>query len=181
MPDKAAGRCTSRQQNAQITETRVVLYRWHPWHGQSVFVFGAMVKREQAFLRCALEADIERPLEVPQWMFDSVACCRTQLVSAPRVSIDVLRELQSLVGMVSRAAGRCVVEAQHYSQPDPGGACATRQRTALDRPADTVPSPVEDTALDEFSGGGTGANAEASRTASQTSSSCAAPKAGGVR
>jgi hypothetical protein len=70
-----AADCTSRRQNAHVTESRVVLYRWHPWHGRSVFVFGSVTRGGQAILRCAPEqADVARSLEVPQWMFEGAAC-----------------------------------------------------------------------------------------------------------
>lgn len=123
--DACAPRCTSRRRNAHVTESRVVLYRWHPWHGREVFVFGAVAKGEQVVLRCALEpADLARPLEVPQWMFDAAACCRTTLTAAPSVDIETLRELDALVRAATAASGSAVLKAEHRSKPDSGGARA---------------------------------------------------------
>jgi hypothetical protein len=63
-------RCTTRRQSPRITESRVVLYRWHPWHGRSVFIVASLNKGEPVF-RCALEPGDWIPTpEVRQWMFD---------------------------------------------------------------------------------------------------------------
>ena len=36
--------CTTKQPNAHNTESRKLLYPWHPWHGHSVWVHRTMVK-----------------------------------------------------------------------------------------------------------------------------------------
>src|SRR5215831_5137574 len=36
--------CTAKQPNAHNTESRKLLYPWHPWHGHSVWVHRTMVK-----------------------------------------------------------------------------------------------------------------------------------------
>lgn len=51
-PGRCAVDCTSRQPNAHVTESRVVPYRWHPWHGRAVFAFRAVTKGEEAVFRC---------------------------------------------------------------------------------------------------------------------------------
>ena len=49
------------------------------------------MKGEQVVLRCALKpANLARPLEVPQWMFDAAACCRTMLAAVPSVSAETI-------------------------------------------------------------------------------------------
>lgn len=81
-----------------------------------MFVFGAVAKGEQAIFRCALEpADVARPLEVPQWMFDAAACCRTTLALAPSVSVEALRELRELLSAVGATAEGGVLKAEHLS------------------------------------------------------------------
>jgi len=73
-----------------------------------VFVFGAVTKGEQAVFRCALEqADVARPLEVPQWMFDAASCCRTTLTQAPSASVEALRELDALLAAVRVKRAAC--------------------------------------------------------------------------
>ena len=95
VPHGHAAGCTNRQQNAHITELRVVLYPWHPWYGRSVLVFGAMTKGERgALFSCALD-DHSRPVEVPEWMFDAALCSQTSRVTTP--SQIALFHAQSMV------------------------------------------------------------------------------------
>jgi hypothetical protein len=101
-------RCTSRQQNAHITERRVVLYRWHPWHGRSVSVAGMTVRAGTAILRCRTEDDSGRSFEVPEWMFDAATCCRIRLASAPIVTYAALRAVRELVEAAERIPARPV-------------------------------------------------------------------------
>lgn len=156
--------CTSRQQNAHITESRVVLYRWHPWHGRSVFIFGAVTKGERAVFRCALEpADVARPLEVPQWMFDAAACCRVALAASPSVTVEVLRELDQLISAVKPAERTEVLQAEHHS---PGGARATRKRSTIARSAGVVSSAADNATVGELSRRGSRADTDPARPAS---------------
>src|SRR5271166_942664 len=177
---------TSRQQNAHVTESRVVLYRWHPWHGRSAFIFGAVTKGEQAVFRCALEpANVARPLEVPQWMFDAAACCRVVLAATPSVSVDVLRELDQLISAVKPAEPAAVLQAEHLSLRDSGGACATRKRSTIARSAGAVSSTAVNAAVAEPSGRGSRTDAEvagaASPGTSPPSALRASPRTGGGR
>ena len=175
-------RCTSRQHNAHVTESRVVLYRWHPWHGRAVFVFGAVTKCEQGIFRCALEqADVARPLEVPQWMFDAVACCRIELVAMPSACMSALRELDRLLSSAGAGERSYVLQAEHLSLPDSGGAYATRERSTPARSADAVSSTADDSAVEEFSSRGSRARAAATCTVSQRAPTHAAHRAGGAR
>ena len=90
--------CTNRQQKAHITESRVVVYRWHPWHGRPVWVLGAYTKGGLPMVRCALEPDGNgMESEVPAWMFDGASCCRMTLAGAPSVAVSALLELRELV------------------------------------------------------------------------------------
>ena len=179
-------RCTSPQQNAHVTESRVVLYRWHPWCGRSAYIFGAFTKGEQAVFRCALErADIARSLEVPQWMFDAAACCRVALVEAASVSVETLREFDRLLRAAMGANESSVLQAEHPTLPDAGGACATPKRSRIARSADDVSSAADDSAVGEPSGRGSRADAEAVGTTSADTSSHSSWRAprrtGGVR
>ena len=38
-----------------------------------------------------------RLLEIPQWMFDSVACCRMRMAKVPTVSCGALLDLKALL------------------------------------------------------------------------------------
>jgi len=122
----SAAYCTSPQPNTHVTESRVVLYPWHPWYGRSVSVFGAVAKSAEVVLRCAQEAmEAARPLEVPEWMFDALACCRAQLAPSPAVSLEVLLELRQLLSQAAAARSKAVLEAEHRLLPNSGGAHAT--------------------------------------------------------
>src|ERR1039457_5106208 len=55
----------------QLDESRVLLSPWHPWHGHTVLIFSSVAKKGQGVYHSGLEsAQTDRPLEVPQWMFD---------------------------------------------------------------------------------------------------------------
>ena len=158
--------CTSRQQNAHVTESRVVLYRWHPWHGRSVFIHGAVVKHEHAVYRCVLEhAHDSRALEVAQWMFDPAACWRIRLSSLPSVTCEALRELRHLIETASRPDGRAMLQAGHLAIPDTGGACAIHESAALGRSAGVVSPASIDAAMDGLAGRSAPADACSARAA----------------
>jgi hypothetical protein len=174
--------CTSRHQNAHVTESRVVLYRWHPWHDRTVLVFGAVSKGEEPVFRCALDpADVARPLEVPQWMFDAATCCRNSLTVTPSASVAALRALDALLGPAVTAAASTVLKAEHRSRSATGGAYATPERFTPTRSTDAVSSETDAPPVAEFSVGGPRTHAAASCSVSPTSSSRTARRAGGAR
>jgi hypothetical protein len=133
-------RCTSRRQNAHITERRVILYRWHPWHGRTVLIVGAVSKGAIASFRCQLEEQDSRSLEVPQWMFDAATCCRLQQAAVPMVTCDALREVRALIAAVQRDAVGFMLQAEHPIPKLTGGAHAKQELSACDRSAGAVPS-----------------------------------------
>jgi hypothetical protein len=140
--------CTSLRQNTHITETRVVLYAWHPWHGRTVAVFNRAAKNEGEVLRCSLEAmEQARPIEVPQWMFDPAACCRMHLVTSPAVNCEALLELKRLLARATAGCNKAVLQAQHHSLANPGGADATHAEPAAGDSIQLVSSSSEDVAV----------------------------------
>jgi len=113
---------TSRQHNTHITEARVLLYPWHPWYGRTVLIFGSVAKNGQAVFRCGLEsAQTDRPLEVPQWIFDPTFCCQVYLAAAPTVWCEGLLELKRLLTGAHLLCDKAVLQAEHCSWPYPGG------------------------------------------------------------
>lgn len=172
--------CTSQQQNAHITESRTVLYPWHPWYGKSVSVLGAMVKGERgALFRCALH-DGSRPLEIPQWMFDTAICSQTSLVTRPSVDVVSLRELGMLLSAM-RPEQRVVVKGEHLSQPDRGGACETDEASGRPQADGAVSCAIGGSTLAEPSGRGARASAKTTRKISAAAPQGAARRAGGAR
>jgi hypothetical protein len=161
-----------------------VLYPWHPWHGRSVFVVGSLNKGEAVF-RCALEpGDCVATLEVPQWMFDPAVCYRIAMASNPNVSVEALRELARLFAAIMRAEPSTVVEAEHLSMLDPGGACAISESAAIEGSAGVVPPEDERSTVERLLGRGSradGATAGAAVATTSTTSTRTAPRAGGAR
>src|SRR5215469_10140781 len=110
-----ARRDTSQQHNTHIRDLREICYSWHPWHGRAVWVHATLVKRGRAVAHCSLE-DIQtsRVLEVPLWMLDVAACCKTRVSKPGFASAESLRELKEVLeSVVPRAQAHDRSEAQH--------------------------------------------------------------------
>src|ERR1700682_3571613 len=96
--DGRDARCTTRQSNTHSTESRVVLYPWHPWYGRTVWVYDVRVKTHGTVVDCSLEQMCEGPArQVPQWMFDPRVCHQMQLRHPPVVSCQALVELKEVL------------------------------------------------------------------------------------
>jgi hypothetical protein len=163
----------------------VVLYRWHPWHGRSVFIVTSLNKAEQAVFRCALEpGDFVATLEVPQWMFDPAICYRISMASNPNVSVEALRELVRLFVTITRAEPSTVIEAEHLPMLDPGGACAVSKSAAIEGSAGVVPPEDEASTVERLLGRGSrpdGAIAGAAVATTSTTSTRTTSRPGGAR
>ncbi len=93
--------CTTRRLNAHRTPERRLLYSWHPWSGLSVHVHEVTKRGRGTALRCSLDGDAGRCLEVPAWMFEPEACVPLRLASGPQVGVGALSALQHLLAEVS--------------------------------------------------------------------------------
>ncbi len=134
-----ASRCTSRQSNTHITESREVLYPWHPWYGRSVWIYQTLTKNGAAICRCGLsQTPNSRALEVPQWMFDSAACSRTRITPSVAVTGAALLELKELLSRVRPGKSAVVLDAQHRSLLCAGGADAVCNEFTTSGPAPAV-------------------------------------------
>ena len=101
--------CTTRQSNTHSTESRVVLYPWHPWYGRTVWVYDVRVKTQGTVVDCSLEQTCEAPArQVPQWMFDLSVCHQMHLRHSPLVSCQALVELKELLAHVPAHARKDV-------------------------------------------------------------------------
>ena len=117
-----APRDTSPQHKTRSTVPCEVVYPWHPWFALAVWSHGEVAKNE-ALLRCSLQAESSvRTLEIPQWMFHRVSCCRMQLESQPVVGAANLRALQQLLRHVGHSPD--LLEDQHRSSTREGDADA---------------------------------------------------------
>jgi len=122
-PDGSANGGTSGQSNTHSTESREIRYPWHPWYGRPVWIHGAFAKSGRAVYRCSLEQNHEaRLFEIPQWMFESGACCRVHRAEKPAVDCAALLDLKLLLHRTRSPVRDLVVQAQHHSSP--GGADA---------------------------------------------------------
>ena len=147
-------RCTSHQQNAHITDSRVILYPWHPWYGKTALIFTSVAKTGQAVFRCGLEsAQTDRPLEVPQWMFDATACRQACLAASPTVHCEGLLELKRLLMSAKITAAKAVLKAEHCSLSDTGGIDAPDEKPATGHPTQSFPPELEDAAVVELADG----------------------------
>jgi hypothetical protein len=102
---------TSRQSNTHSTESREIRYPWHSWCGRSVWIHRKVVKGGRIVYRCSLEQNHEaRLFEVPQWMFESDACCQVHSAEEPAVNCAALLDLKLVGGelLKSRSYRRLV-------------------------------------------------------------------------
>src|SRR5215471_616118 len=131
--------CTSQQPNTHIRDLPEICYSCHPWHGRAVWVHATLVKRGGAVAHCSLE-DIQtsRVLEVPLWMLDVVACCKTRVSQPGFASAQSLRELKEVLQSAPpRARAHDTRETQPRYLLDAGGAYG-----GIDGPAEIEPTPV---------------------------------------
>jgi hypothetical protein len=98
--------CTTRFENAHRTVRREVLYRFHPWAGQAVFVHAVIDRADGGFFRCTLDGSgARRWLEIPSWMFDRASCARGHaLTTEPCVSLEALSSLSALLDLAVKTA-----------------------------------------------------------------------------
>ena len=129
----------SRQSTTHITEPREVLYLWHPWYGRSVWIYQTLTKNGAAICHCGLSQTRDsRALEVPQWMFDSAACSRTQIAPSGAVSGAALLELKELLSRVRPGKSAVVLDAEHRSLLYAGGADAVCDELTTSGPTPAV-------------------------------------------
>ena len=115
---------TTHQHNTHIRDVREVCYPWHPWHGRRVWVRASLVRLGRAVAFCSLE-DLQacRVLEVPLWMLDVAACCKTSVSKPGFASAQSLRELKEVLQSARpQAQGHSTPETQHRYSLQAGGA-----------------------------------------------------------
>src|SRR5206468_9831544 len=110
--------CTTRHNNAHRTDERKVLYPWHPWFGQRVFIHEVLVRGNARVFRCSETAQVaDRRLAIPEWMFDRAACCGMARADSPRVDRAALDRLKVLILEASGTTTNAVIEARPHSLP----------------------------------------------------------------
>ena len=157
---------TTRQRNTHNIESREVLYPWHPWHARTVTVHEAFTRNKRAVFQCGADENPgARLLEIPQWMFDLVACCRMRLATVPTVSCGALLDLKALLRCASFSDSDVVLQGQHRSLLSPGGADAKITEPTESRSIQIVSSTSEAPVL---AGAASGNQAENSKVAVAT-------------
>jgi hypothetical protein len=98
--------------------------------------------------RCGIDENPRAQLlEIPQWMFDSVACCPMRLAVVPTVGCDALLDLKALLRCASFPDSDVVLQGQHRSLLFPGGADAKITKPTEGRSIQTVSSTPEESVL----------------------------------
>ena len=139
LPGGCAQYGTTHQHNTHIRDVRQVCYPWHPWHGRTVQVRADLVKRSQPVAYCSLE-DVPtcRVLEVPLWMLDVAACCKTRVSKPGFASAQSLRELKEVLQSARpQAQGHSTPDTQRRYSLDAGGA-----NGSIAGPEEIEPTPV---------------------------------------
>jgi len=109
-----------------------------------VAVHEAFTRNGRAVCRCGADENPGiRLLEIPQWMFDSVACCRMRLAAVPTVSCGALLDLKALLRCALFPDSAVVLQGQHRSLLSPGGADARITKPTESRSIQTIPSAPE--------------------------------------
>jgi hypothetical protein len=137
--DGCVPRDTTQQHNTHIRDLREICYSWHPWHGRAVRVHASLVRRGRAVAYCSLE-DVQtcRVLEVPLWMLDVAACCKTRVSKPGFASAQSLRELKEVLQSAQpRAQAPIAPKTQHPYLLNAGGADG-----GIAGPAEIEPTPV---------------------------------------
>ena len=138
-PGDSAPSGTTHQHNTHIRDVREVCYPWHPWHGRRVWVRASLVRLGRAVAFCSLE-DLQacRVLEVPLWMLDVAACCKTRVSKPGFASAPSLRELKEVLRSAKpQAQGHSTPETLHRYSLDAGGA-----NGRIAGPEEIEPTPV---------------------------------------
>jgi hypothetical protein len=107
--------------------------------------------------RCHIPGKEKRNcFEIPQWMFDSAVCSRTRVTESPHVCATALQTLKQLLEEICTASRSAVIEAQHRSLSEKGGADAQTPTKPAARPAEPVPACAETPTVESVSGGDPG-------------------------
>ena len=134
--------CTSERRKTHVTEALEVLYRWHPWFGQSVYIHEVIERGDGRSFRCDLDTkQTARCMNVPAWMFDRAACFGVRLSDTPQVGVEALICLRALLAEVGNrtSATAAVVGAWHPFEGR-GDADATPQASITNNSTRSAPS-----------------------------------------
>ena len=124
--DACASASRTRQHNTHSTESRSVVYPWHPWYGRSTTVYEVLTRGGHAVCRCGLDEErSRRSLEIPAWMLEPAACRALRLMVVPTVDCDALLEVQAVLRTARGFDTTDRGNARHPSVDDTGGANAT--------------------------------------------------------
>ena len=91
VPEDQLHPCTARH-SAYRSQFVVVVYPWHPLHGQRVRVYGRQGRAGRQILYIEVRPGLSR--EIPAWMCDA-AVCAAITSGSPRIPVDVLTELRA--------------------------------------------------------------------------------------
>jgi hypothetical protein len=137
--------CTTDALDTHKTETRRVLYRWHPLYERELIICGRCNRHGAVMFICKSDdGALAAPLEVPAWMFDSAECCRLTAAPCARVDVPALFALQALLRQVGARTDDVVEAQQHFTT---SGGFDAHQPQCIPNSADHVLGESCDTAL----------------------------------
>ena len=124
-----------------MTESRELLYPWHPWFGQVVYIHEVAEERGARVFHCDLEnKPSARCLTVPGWMFDRAVCLGMRRAEGPQVELAALVRLGTLLAEVAnRASGLGTMIGPRHSFDHRGDADAEPESSATKGPTRSVP------------------------------------------
>ena len=141
---------------AHKTETRIVHYRWHPWHGRPVEV--GVGERYPGVLRCYCRDGDEYARFLPAWMFDAAMCAAMRVTAVPAVALTALDALARLLTETAAVDGTApTVQTALHARPITGATGVAATRTARVEAARA--------AVEGVAGGGAARRRRAPRTA----------------
>jgi len=157
LPRSACGDSSTRTgHTAHKTETRIVHYRWHPWHGRPVEV--GVGERYPGVLRCYCRDGDEYARFLPAWMFDAAMCAAMRVTAVPAVALTALDALARLLTETAAVDGTApTVQTALHARPITGATGVAATRTARVEAARA--------AVEGVAGGGSARRRRAPRTA----------------
>lgn len=117
----------------------MIRYPWHPFAGIEIVILREFKTNPRTghggMLCCLVGKEANGGVLVPLWMFDEVACSAMHLSEQPRVSLDALFKLRTLLRDARSGPRRDGVDAEHAQRANKGHAQTLREPSHAISPA----------------------------------------------
>ncbi len=124
---------TTRHSTPKHTEEARLVYRWHPFAGESLVILKQIRRTDRLSFRCVNPRyRTGQRLDIPAWMFDSDHCQSMQLSDQPSVCPEALRALWDFLQEACLSAlTECKIGSHaSYSKGDSHGQSDSRLKNA---------------------------------------------------